>query len=67
MDNKMTPCKGIHRISCTRKNGCPRKLKKDVQPDCMDCQDALTQIIDLDDKILFEYQIKKQTKARKRK
>ncbi len=53
----MTPCKGIHRISCTRKGGCilTNSNEKNVQPGCIACPDALTQIIDLEDKVIFEY------------
>jgi len=52
----MTPYKGIIRITCTRKSGCLRNLKvKDVQPGCMDCPAAKTEILDLDGKVIFEY------------
>ena len=51
----MIPCKGIHRIICTRKTDCPRGVKKNVQPYCISCPDALTQIIDLEGKIIYEY------------
>ena len=52
----MTPYRGIIRITCTRKKGgCLRNLKEDVQPGCMDCPEALTQILDLDDKVIYEY------------
>ena len=54
----MIPCKGIHRIICTRKTDCPRGVKKNAQPDCISCPDALTQIIDLEGKIIYEYQVK---------
>lgn len=52
----MNSCKGLHRIICTNKSGCLRGLKKDVQPDCMDCLAAITQVVDLDGKVVFEYQ-----------
>ena len=56
----MIPCKGIHRIICTRKTDCPRGVKKNAQPDCISCPDALTQIIDLEGKIIYEYQVKEE-------
>jgi len=63
----VTPCKGIHKIICTRKNnGCPRKLKN-VQPSCINCPDATTQILDLEDKILYEYRIEKIEKRKEKK
>ena len=53
----MTPYKGIITIVCTRKKGgCLKNLKKDdVQPGCMDCPEARTQILDLDDTVIYEY------------
>lgn len=55
----MNPCKGIHRITCLRKAGCARNLKvKDVQPECIGCPDALTEILDLEGKVIFEYRLK---------
>ena len=54
----MTPCKGIHRIVCTMAGGCPRKLKN-IQFDCISCPEAVTQILDLDGKVLYEYQVEK--------
>ena len=52
----MIPYKGIMQISCTRKKGCLRNLKKaDVQPGCMDCPEAVTEILDLDGGVVFEY------------
>ena len=52
----MTPYKGIIRIKCNlKKGGCLRNLKKDVQPGCMDCPQALTQVLDLEDKVIYEY------------
>ena len=67
----MTPYKGIVQISCTKKKGpstgsgpkgCPRNLKvTDVQPGCMDCPEALTRILDLDGKVIFEYSAKSGT------
>jgi len=53
----MTPYKGIINIKCTRKKGgCLKNLKKDdVQPGCMDCPEAVTQILDLDDTVIYEY------------
>jgi len=52
----MTPYKGIIQISCTKKKGCLRNLKKnDVQPGCMDCPAAITRILDLDGNMIYEY------------
>ena len=52
----MTPYKGKIKLVCIEKSGCRRKLKTgDVQPSCMDCLAAITQVIDLDGKIIFEY------------
>ena len=52
----MTPYRGIIQISCTRKKGCLRNLKKNnVQSGCMDCPEAITRILDLDGKVIFEY------------
>ena len=54
----MTPYRGIIQITCKKKSGsgCLRNLKKnDVQPGCMDCPEALTQILDLDGKVIYEY------------
>ena len=52
----MTPCKGIHRIVCTMAGGCPRKLKN-IQPDCISCPEAVTQILDLEGKLLYEHRV----------
>ena len=52
----MTPCKGIHRIVCTMAGGCPRKLKN-IQPDCISCPEAVTQILDLERNVLYEHRI----------
>ena len=60
----MTPYKGIIRITCTRKKGgCLKNLARhtsgglegDVQPGCMDCPESLTQILNLEDKVIYEY------------
>ena len=52
----MAPYKGIIRISCTRKKGgCLRNLGEDVQPGCMDCPAAVTEILNLEDKVIYEY------------
>jgi len=52
----MIPYKGIIQITCKKKSGCLRNLKKnDVQPGCMDCPEAVTRILDLDGKVIFEY------------
>ena len=51
----MKPYKGIIRIVCKKKTGCLRNLKTNVKPGCMDCPQAVTEILDLDEKVLFEY------------
>lgn len=52
----MKPYKGQIRIECEKqKGGCLRNLKKDVEPGCMDCPQARTTIVDLEQKPLFEY------------
>jgi len=52
----MKPYKGIIRIICKRtKGGCLRNLQKNVKAGCMDCPDAETQILDLDDKVIYRY------------
>jgi len=52
----MTAYRGIINIVCIRKKGgCLRNLGEDVQPGCMDCPESLTQILDLDDKLIYEY------------
>ena len=52
----MTPYKGIIKIICDRKKGgCPRNLREDVKPSCMDCQEAVTHILDLEDTVIHEY------------
>lgn len=61
----MTPYRGIIRIICGYKTGCLRGLKpalqggKDVQANCIDCPEALTQVLDLDDKVVFGVEGKK--------
>ena len=52
----MTPYKGIIQIICKKKKGCLKNLKvTDVQPGCMDCPEAVTRILDLDGKVIYEY------------
>jgi hypothetical protein len=52
----MTPYKGILRIECKRiKGGCPRNLRENVKPDCMDCPEAVTQVLDLEGKVLVAH------------
>ena len=52
----MTPYKGIIRIACGRKKGgCLRNLREDVKPGCMDCPEAITQVLDLEDAVIYEY------------
>jgi hypothetical protein len=52
----MTPYRGIIQITCKRKSGCLKNLKvSDVQPGCMDCPEAISQILDLEGKVIYEY------------
>jgi len=51
----MEAYKGIIRISCKRKSGCLRSLHQDVQPGCMDCPEALNEILDLEGNVIYEY------------
>jgi len=66
----MTPYRGIIQITCKKKSGpsasssgprgCLRpdrigKKTNNVQPGCMDCPEAVTRILDLDGKVIFEY------------
>ena len=53
----MKPYKGIIRISCEGKKGCLKNLKKNVQPGCMDCPEGITEILDLDEKVLFKIKV----------
>ena len=65
----MKPYKGIIRISCQGKKGCLKNLKKNVQPGCLDCPQAITEILDLDEKVLFKYRspVKRTGKRKKTK
>ena len=49
----MKEYRGIVRIECTRKAGCPQGLRN-VQATCMACSEAVTRIVDLEGKILHE-------------
>ena len=51
----MKTYKGKIAIQCTKKSGCLRNLHKDVAPGCIDCPMALTQIVDIEGKVLIEY------------
>ena len=51
----MKPYKGIIKISCTKKTGCLRNLHKDVEPGCMDCPAAVTEILNIEGKKIFTY------------
>jgi len=53
--NEMTSYIGIIRIRCTRRRGCLRNLHRDVQPGCMDCPEAVTEILNLDNKVIYTY------------
>jgi hypothetical protein len=49
----MNPYKGIIRISCTAGDmPCPMKLRHNVQPECIACEHALLELLDLDDKVI---------------
>lgn len=61
----MNPYKGIVRISCKRKTGCSHKIRDNVQPECMGCPEGLTEILDLEGKVLFEYQPPRPRTAKK--
>ena len=63
----MKPYKGIIRIVCGLKKGCLRSLHKDVQPGCMDCPKAITQIINLSGEVLYEYKSPAQRTGRRLK
>ena len=62
----MKPYKGIIRIVCERKKGCLKNLKKNVQPGCLDCPHAITEILDLDEKVLFKGKAQRQKAQRHR-
>lgn len=52
----MTPYRGIIKIICNRKKGgCLRNLRENIKPGCMDCPEAETRILDLDDKVIYKY------------
>lgn len=66
----MTPYKGIIRIRCETKGACALKLIDNVQADCMACPDAVTEVLDLEGKVLHESRAlaaikKKPAKAKK--
>lgn len=63
----MKPYRGIIRIICQRKKGCLKNLKKNVQPGCLDCPEALTEILDLDQKVLFKYRSPKNRTGKRKK
>jgi hypothetical protein len=63
----MKPYKGIIRIVCERKKGCLKNLKKNVQPGCLDCPKGTTEILDLDEKVLFEYRSPVQRTGKRKK
>ncbi len=48
----MKPYKGLVKISCETKKTCPQKLTGNVKPACLECLEALTEILDLDHKPL---------------
>ncbi len=53
----MKPYKGQFQIVCKKKGGgCLRNLNKDVEAGCMDCPNALTQVLDLAGAVIYEYQ-----------
>ena len=51
----MKPYRGIVRIECSRKAGCLKNLKKNVQAGCMDCPEAVSRILDLDGRVIYTY------------
>lgn len=53
--DNMKAYKGLIKITCGETKGCLRNLKVNVQPGCMDCPKAVTEIIDYDEKVLYEY------------
>ncbi|MEA2014861.1 MAG: hypothetical protein U9N38_06115 [Thermodesulfobacteriota bacterium] len=50
----MDAYRGIIRISCKTKS-CLRNLRHNVKPECMDCPEAITEILDLEGKVIYEY------------
>jgi len=65
----MTPYAGIIKVHCRKKKNesCPRKLITDVEPECLSCPESLTQIMSLDDKIVFEYRPPREGQKEKNK
>lgn len=52
----MTPYRGIIRISCSlKKANCPRKMVENMKPECLSCENALTEVLDLDGNVIYEY------------
>jgi len=51
----MKDYRGIIKIVCMKKSGCLRNLKKDVAPGCMDCPEAETRILSLEEKVIYRY------------
>jgi len=56
----MKPYRGIIKIVCRKKGGCLKNLKENIKPGCIDCPEAKTQILDLEDNVLFEYESPKE-------
>jgi len=50
----MTPYKGILKIVCNAKKGCFKGLRDNMKPECTACPEGVTQILDLEGKVLFE-------------
>lgn len=52
----MKTYKGVLLIDCKLKKGkCPRKVEKNVVPDCLDCPDSETRIVNLANKTLVKF------------
>lgn len=62
----MKPYRGLIIIKCEKKKGCLRSLKSNVMPECMDCTSAITEVIDLENKVLFKYRGWPETKNKEK-
>ena len=51
-EETMKPYKGLVKISCKRKDTCPKKLTGNVKPECLHCPEALTENVSLEGKVL---------------
>lgn len=57
-----TPYKGIVRIACRKKEEC-REVAGDVMSECINCADAVIEILDLEGKTLARH-MKQRTKKK---